>query len=889
MQTVDATAGFHALTVRESAEHLGTDPSGGLTASQVRDRAGRYGPNALEPPPGHGVLWRLVSQVRDPLVYVLLVAGVVTAVFGGYPDAAVIAGVVVLNAVIGYVQESRARRALDALARMVRTHATVVRDGLAARVPAEDLVPGDVLELAAGDQVPADVRIVEAHLFEVDESALTGESLPVAKTTGELPPATALADRVNTAHSGTMVTRGSARALVTATGAATQLGAVQRMVATAGPVATPLTRKLAGFSKQLSVGIVVIAVLTFAVGLVRGTGVAEMFTAAVALAVGAIPEGLPAAVSIVLAIGVVRMSRRRSVVRNLPAVETLGGTTVICTDKTGTLTLNRMTVTAVAAGGRTVDAGNLPDDPAVRECLTAGVVCNEAALSRVDGLWSAQGDPTETALVPAAERAGLDPAELRARHPRVDLVPFEPERRLMATAHAGGVGYAKGAVEEILARCDRELRADGSTGPLDAAAAHRLQREFAERGLRVLAFARFRSGEEPLAVLVDRGGWTFLGLQAMQDPPRPEVAGAIAACHSAGIAVKMITGDHAGTARAIGRAVGLADEPVVLTGAGLDELTDGELPAAAARTTVFARVSPGQKLRLVKAFQGAGHIVAITGDGVNDAPALRRADIGVAMGRGGTDAARDAADMVLTDDDFAAIESAVEEGRGVFDNLRKFLAWTLPTNIGEGMVILAAVLLGATLPIVPVQILWINMTTAVFLGLTLAFEPKEPGLMTRPPRPPDRPLFTPALFRRVGLISLLLVVAAFAAYRWELGGGASVAQARTVAINLFVAVQIGYLFSCRSLEHPVVRAWPRGNRMLAVGIGITVGLQVLFTYLPAMNTIFHTAPIGAGAWLRILAAAVLAFAVVEADKLLWIRLRRYTAGTPGTRRRPNRR
>ncbi|WP_236794263.1 HAD-IC family P-type ATPase [Amycolatopsis sp. GM8] len=874
-QATDEPTGFHSVPAEVAAARLGTDPATGLTAAQAKERLDQYGPNRLEAARGPGVLRRLVAQIRDPLVYVLLAAGVVTAVFGGYLDATVIAGVVVLNAAIGYVQESRAQRALDALARMVRAEATVVRDHLAVRLPAEDLVPGDVVELTAGDQVPADVRLVETHLLEVDESALTGESLPVGKQTGELPDGTSLADRVNMAYSGTMVTRGSARALVTATGAGTQLGAIHRMVATAGTVTTPLTRKLAGFSQQLSIGIVLIAAIAFAIGVLRGTGIPEMFTAAVALAVGAIPEGLPAAVSIVLAIGVVRMSRRRSVVRHLPAVETLGSTTVICTDKTGTLTRNRMTVTAISAAGRTVEASTLPleIDEALRECARAGVLCSEAGLSFVDGHWTGQGDPTETALIPVAELAGLDPGALRAECPRVDLLPFESERRLMATAHPGGVAYAKGAVEEILARCDRELRADGSTGPLDAERAHRVQQEIAGQGLRVLAFARFRH-DVSLAEEIDEGGWILLGFQALQDPPRPEALTAIAACRSAGIAVKMITGDHADTARAIGRAVGLAEEPVVVTGAELDELDDDRLAETADRTTVFARVSPGQKLRLVKAFQAGGQIVAMTGDGVNDAPALRRADIGVAMGRGGTDAARHAADMVLTDDDFAAIESAVEEGRGVFDNLRKFLAWTLPTNIGEGMVILVAIVLGATLPIVPVQILWINMTTAVFLGLTLAFEPKEPGIMRRAPRPPGRPLFTPDLMRRTGLISLLLVVAAFAAYQWELDAGASVAAARTVAIDLFVCVQIGYLVSCRSLDRPVLRAWPRGNRMFAAGIGITVALQLLFTYLPGMNTIFHTAPIGAGAWLRILGATVLAFLLVEVDKLVWSRIRR---------------
>ena len=876
--TAGRVVAFHAEPVEAVAATLGTEPSRGLTGTEAEERRARFGSNALHEHSGPGRLRRMLSQFQDPLVYVLLAAGVVTAAFGGYLDASVIAGVVVLNAVIGYVQESRAQRALDALARMVRTEATVVRHGIASRVPAEELVPGDVVQLAAGDRVPADMRIAEAHLLEVDESALTGESVPVPKSVPEVPQETPLADRVDMAYSGTMVTRGTGRALVTATGDGTQLGSIQRMVATTGTVVTPLTRKLAGFSRQLSIGILAIAGFAFAVGVIRGTPVADMFTAAVALAVGAIPEGLPAAVSIVLAIGVVRMSRRHAVMRNLPAVETLGGTTVICTDKTGTLTQNRMTVTTISAGGRTVDVRALPDltDPALRECALAGVLCSEAELSVVDGQWIGHGDPTETALVPVAELAGLDPGAARAEMSRVDFLPFESERRLMLSVHQAPrlVAYAKGAFEDILARCETELTSDGGVRPLDVGAAHRLQTSFAEQGLRVLAFARFEPNGDSLSREVDRRGWTLLGLQAMHDPPRPEVIDAVAACRSAGIAVKMITGDHADTARAIAKSVGLAETPAVLTGAELDLLDDDRLAEVTAATTVFARVSPGQKLRLVEAFQRHGHIVAMTGDGVNDAPALRRADIGVAMGRAGTDAARQAADMVLADDNFASIESAVEEGRGVFDNLRKFLAWTLPTNIGEGMVILVAVVLGFTLPIVPVQILWINMITAVFLGLTMAFEPKELGIMRRPPRPPDRPLFTPNLLRRVGLISALLVVAAFAGYNWELAGGASIAQARTVAINIFVCVQIAYLLNCRSLDTPVLRSWPGGNRMLAVGIGITVALQLLLTYLPAMNTLFHTAPISAAAWLRITGAALLAFAVAEADKLLWAAFRR---------------
>ena len=850
----------HALSTTDIQARWDVDPARGLSAAQVAERARRYGRNVIEHAGGPGWLRRVLVQFHNPLIYVLLAAGAVTAAFGEFVDAGVIAGVVLLNAVIGYVQESRAQRALDALSRMVPAEATVVRGGDARRVPAADLVPGDVVLIAGGDQVPADARLVDVRAFEADESVLTGESLPVVKTTGALPADTGLADRTNVVHAGTLATRGSARAVVVATGATTQLGAIERLVAGTEAVTTPLTRKLAGFAGKLSAVIVVVAAVVFVVGLLRGMPVAEAFTAVVALAVGAIPEGLPAAVSIVLAIGVVRMARRKAVVRHLPAVETLGGTTVICTDKTGTLTTNRMTVTTVVTGDRAVP----PEAAGREECLVAGVLCNDAALRREDGGWVADGDPTETALVVAAQAAGLDPGELHDTHPRVDVLPFESERRLMATVHRRGdgslVGYVKGAVEEVLARCDG----------VDHAAVLRRQHELAASGLRVLAFARFTPSSGDLVAQVDSPHATFLGLQGMQDPPREQAVRAVAACRTAGVRVKMITGDHAETARAIAAAVGIVDsaaDATVLTGAELTRLDISE----AAEADVFARVSPEQKLDLVHALQDRGHVVAMTGDGVNDAPALRRADIGVAMGAGGTDAARGAADMVLLDDDFATIEAAVEEGRGVFDNLRRFIAWTVPTNIGEGMVILVAVLLGATLPIVPVQILWINMTTAVFLGLTMAFEPKVAGIMHRPPRPPDRPLLTSTLVWQIGFVSVLLVVAAFLSYHWEITGGGSVAQARTTAVNVFVCVQIAYLFSCRAPDRVLFTAHPGRNPMLGLGIGLTVGLQLVFTYTPAMNTLFGTAPIGVDAWLRAIGAAAAAFVLVEAAKVVWRR------------------
>ncbi|WP_051060458.1 cation-translocating P-type ATPase [Nocardiopsis baichengensis] len=864
MATPDTTSGTplharaHALSGAEVAEALAADRERGLTRDEAARRLAAFGANALPRTEGTGRLMRLLRQFHSPLVYVLLVAAAVTLAMGHFVDAGVISGVVVLNAAIGYVQEARAQRALDALARMVRVEAVAVRDGAARRLPAQDLVPGDLVVLQAGDRVPADLRIVGAEELETDESALTGESAPVAKSAEPVAPRTLLADRTAMAYSGTVTTRGTGRGIVVATGADTEVGAIDRLVGSADRHPTPLTRRLGVFSRRLTAVIVALAALTFAVGTLYGEAPDRMFTAAVALAVGAIPEGLPAAITIVLAIGAVRMARRNAVVRTLTAAETLGGTTVICTDKTGTLTTNEMTVVRVLAEGA-----------AARACLLAGVLCSDAAPTGPDGR-RAVGDPTETALLAAAQAQGLVPAQEAARAPRVGALPFTSERKLMATAHRGAdgrlAGYVKGAPERVLVLCSRALGPDGREGALDAEGAEQVRRtaaEWAGQGLRVLAFARF-APERAGAVREDDlpGRLTLLGLQAMHDPPRPEAIEAVRACRAAGIGVRMLTGDHGATARAIADRFGIGGE--VLVGDGIDAADEESL----ARAGVFARVSPEQKLRLVRLLQRRGEVVAMTGDGVNDAPALRQADIGVAMGRVGTDAAKEAADMVLADDDFATIEAAVEQGRGVFDNLRRFLAWTLPTNIGEGLVVMAAVLAGAVLPILPVQILWINMTTAGFLGLTLAFEPRSPETMRRPPRRPRAPVLSRDLVRRIVLVSLILVAGAFGVFHHALAGGAPVEEARTAAVNVFVVVEAAYLISCRSLE----RLLPHGpNRWVWAGITVMAVLQLLFTYTPVMNALFHTAPVAGSTWALVLAVGAAAYAAVETDKALWRR------------------
>jgi cation-transporting ATPase F len=903
------TEAHHGLAAHEVVLLLETDPGSGLGEAEAGRRRERYGPNVLPRAGRAGPLVRVARQVNNPLVYVLVAAGALALALGERVDAAVIFAVVVANTLVGYVQEAKAESALEALRAMTHTPVTVVRDGRARTVVSEDLVPGDLVLVEAGDKVAADLRLVREAGLRADESALTGESVPVDKDEVVLPADTAVADRRNMLYSGTLVTGGTGAGITVATGAQTELGEIHRLVSGTEALATPLTRKLAWFSKVLTVVILALAAVTFVIGVARGESVTGMVTAAIALAVGAIPEGLPAAVTVTLAIGVARMARRRAVIRRLPAVETLGSTTVICSDKTGTLTQNQMTVRAVrtpdrryevtgsgyAAEGEIVDAAGRPAglaaDQALRWCVLAGAACNDATLHYRDGQAELTGDPTEAALLVLAGKAGLDPAGIAAAFPRIAAVPFASQRRYMATMHehrdAGRAGprlvvFAKGAAERIVGLCRHQMAADGSLRPLDDGAVRRAADELASAGMRVLATAvgwtdsAARFGEETAAGTGSAGGrlagtLVFTGLQAMIDPPRPAAAAAVRTAQQAGVAVKMITGDHAATAAAIAGSLGMLAQQrdgQVLTGAGLAALPPGQYPDAVARAVVFARVSPEQKLRLVEALQSRGEVVAMTGDGVNDAPALRRADIGVAMGRAGTEVAKEAADMVVTDDDFATIEAAVEEGRGVFDNLTKFIVWTLPTQMGEGLVILAAILAGAALPILPTQILWINMTTAVALGLMLAFEPKEEGIMARPPRDPARPLLTPALIWRILLVSALLVGGAWWLFQWETTNGATLAEARTAALNLFVMVELFYLFSCRSLTHSMWRAGLFSNHWILAGITIQIAGQLAITYLPAMTHLFQTAPITPAAWLRILALALAASLIVAIDKRL---------------------
>ncbi len=781
------------MSSEEALSSLTTDSERGLSEAEARRRFERDGPNRFTKRRGKSLFRRLLAQFTEPLVLILIVAAVVSGALGDIPDAVVIAIVVIVNAVIGFFQEQRAENAIALLDRLVVTEATVVRDGTKRRIASQELTNGDIVFLQSGDAVPADLRLVSVRDLQVDESALTGESLPSAKSPKTLSIETGVGDRDNMAFAGTSVTYGTAQGVVVAIGDGTETGKIASLIEATKELRTPLTRRIAALSKIL-VGVVLgVSALLFILEAVRGADFERTFNGVVAFAVGAVPEGLPAAVTVLLAVGVSQMAKRRALIRKLPAVETLGCTTVVCTDKTGTLTENQMTVrevwtfggevsvTGVGYGeegtlerkGEPVDAARIP---ALLECIRAGALANDTRIVRAHET-KIEGDPTEAALLVLAAKAGLEDGTMS--FPRRDEIPFESQHRFMATLHehpaGGGVLYVKGSAEVLIERSIDALDLEGPLENVQREAVHRSVRELAARGLRVLCVARRRFSEMPSTIShADVCELTFLGLVGMIDPPRAEAKRAIAACHRAGIRVKMITGDHAITASAIAAELGLRGEREAdgtlraLTGAHIERMSSEELSEIAENVAVFARVAPEQKLLLVRALQERGHIVAMTGDGVNDAPALKQADLGVAMGRGGTDVARSASAMILTDDNFATIEAAVEEGRGVYDNLVKFITWTLPTNGGEGMVLLLAMTMGTVLPILPVQILWINMGTAILLGTSLVFEPKEPGIMSRPPRPPSEPLLSLGLGIRTLVVSALMAASAFGFFGWSL-------------------------------------------------------------------------------------------------------------------------
>ncbi len=892
----------HHLEHTEVFKLLEVDPQQGLSDAQVASRREKHGLNQLTARGRRSEWVRFLMQFHAPLVYILLVATLVTAAMGEWVDAAVIFGVVLVNAIIGFFQESKAEKSIEALSRSVKTMAMVRRGGQKVEVASEELVPGDVVLLQSGDRVPADLRLTQVKDLQVDESMLTGESVPVAKQSKVVAQETILADRKNQGFAGSLVTYGQAEGVVWAIGDRTEMGRVATLIHEAVNLSTPLTRKIEEFSKVILVGILALAALAFAIGILRGNTAGEMFIAAVAIAVGAIPEGLPAAVTITLAVGVTRMARRRAIIRKLPAVETLGSTTVICSDKTGTLTENQMTVRQVFAGGlryeitgtgfepkgqieREGAAADVHANVALADTLRAGLLCNDSQLRREGTRHMAQGDPTEVALIVAAAKAELSGETEKEQRPRLDVIPFESQHQFMATLHGveaqkHRVIYKKGAVERILERCTTMLDASGNEQPLDADAIRKESDAMASGGLRVLGLARRHVEESHGELHHDhvKTGMTFLGLQGMIDPPREQARDAVAKCQQAGMLVKMITGDHVLTAKSIAQQLGLrggdgAEEVVAVTGHDLKQCDDEQLADIAQRAAVFARVSPEEKFRLVKALQSRGHVVAMTGDGVNDAPALKQADIGIAMGITGTEVAKSAADMILTDDNFATIEAAVEEGRGVFDNLTKFILWTLPTNIAEASILIAAIFVGIALPALPVHLLWINMMTAIFLGTVLVLEPKEGDLMQRQPRDPKTPILTYPLFMRTGLVSLTILIGAFWLFYWELEvRGLPLNEARTIVVNVIVVTEMFYMLNCRSLTHSMWAIGVFSNKWVFVGIGCMVVAQLAFTYLPVMNKLFHTAPISGEAWLHILAVGVIAYSVVGFEK--WVRFNR---------------
>lgn len=887
-----AKAVWHATEASAVIDALNTSREG-LAQSDADKRLARYGPNTLRSPPRRSALLRFLRQFHNVLIYVLLAAAAITALLSHWIDTAVILGVVLINAIIGFIQEGKAEQALNAIRGMLTLHAQVLRDGTRRDLPAECLVPGDIVFVSSGDKVPADLRLLEMRNLRIDEALLTGESMPVEKQTAPVPEDSMLGDRFSIAYSGTLVTNGQGIGVVVATGAATEIGRISAVLGQVQELTTPLLKKVAEFGRWLTWTILTASCLLFAFGTqVRGYSAREMFLAAVGLAVAAIPEGLPAIMTITLAISVQRMARRRAIIRRLPAAEALGSVTVICSDKTGTLTKNEMTVQQIITADalfKVSGAGYAPHggfalngretDPAEHRVLTeigrAALLCNDATLNNQDGQWQLVGDPTEGALITLALKAGLDRDFESEALPRTDAIPFESEHRFMATLHHdhSGHGYVflKGAPERVLELCRTQHEA-GQERPLKLAWWSECMESAAASGMRLLAIAMRLEPDHQLELDfsdVTSGGFSLLAILGITDPPREEAIRAVAACRSAGINVKMITGDHAATATAIGQQLQFSDRILTVTGATLDAMDDLQLRDLVTHTHVFARTSPEHKLRLVKALQAQGEVVAMTGDGVNDAPALKRANVGVAMGCKGTEAAKEAAEIVLADDNFASIVAAVEEGRTAYDNIRKAIMFILPTNGGEAGMVLIAILLGITLPITPAQILWVNMITAVTLSLAIASEQGDADIMRRPPRDPKEPLLSRFLVWRILLVSVLLIAGSLGLFLWEIGHSADLETARTVAVNALVMGEIMYLFNCRHMTASALN-WEGaiGNRYVLWAIGILVSFQALFTYWPVMQTMFGTAWLGAASWARIFLFGLTLMLLIEAEKVL---------------------
>ena len=894
---------WHAMSAQAALDRLASQREG-LAPDEVLRRLEQHGPNEL-PEAARQPAWRrLLRQFNNALILFLLAAAALAGALGHWVDAVVIIGVVLVNAIVGFVQEGKAEQAMGALRAMLAPSARVMRGGRRETVSVASLVPGDVVLLEAGDRVPADLRLLRVRGMLVDEAILTGESVASVKTADEVAALAALGDRECMAYSGTLVAAGQGLALVVATATHTEIGRISDLLGSVQPLTTPLLRQINQFGRRFTVLSVLVAAAIFvlAVGL-RGMDWVEALMVVVAIAVALVPEGLPAVITITLAIGVQRMAARHAIVRRLPAVETLGATTVICSDKTGTLTRNEMTACRVVVEGVTLPVGGSGYAPVgafdlppgsdalpvhARQLIEAGLLCNDAHLRlHAPNDWRVEGDPMEGALVALAMKAGLDPEALRAGHPRADEIPFDAQHRFMATLHrrAGGGAelFVKGAPERLLAMSSSQADATGSVRALDTAHWQLAIDLAASAGERVLGFAMRPLDTSAAQLDFDAvQDLVFLGVVGFIDPPRAEALVAVADCHSAGIAVKMITGDHAATA-AIAVQLGLANEPVVATGQDVDAADDEQLRQLVGRVQVFARTNPEHKLRVVRALQAEGEVVAMTGDGVNDAPSLKQSDVGIAMGNKGTDAAREAAQIVLADDNFASIVAAVSEGRTVYDNIRKVIAWTLPTNGGEVLAIVTAMALGLALPMTAPQILWVNMILTISLGLVLAFEPAEPGVMQRPPRRPSAPLLSPFMVWRIVFVSLLFTAGIFGVLAWAAHRGAGTELTRTMVVNALCVLEIFYLFNVRYL-HMRSFTWrgARGTPAVWWAVSGVVLAQLAFTYLPWMQAVFDTRPVSLVDGLLIIGIGLVTMLVLEIEKGLLRRWRVFDELGPGT-------
>lgn len=882
LQTTD----WHALSPDQSLARAESRIDG-ISSAEAQRRLEDWGPNSLPEPVRIGPLRRFLAQFNSGLIYFLLAAALASFMLGHVIDGAVIGSVILVNAIVGFVQEGKAEQALRAIGHLISRQAMVKRDGQRTSVSADELVPGDIVLLEAGQKVPADARIVRARAMSVDEALLTGESLTADKSSAAVAAETPLGDRSSMVFSGTLVKTGQATAVVTATGRATEIGKIGGMLQEVTELSTPLLRQINRFATRFTRVMLVGSILLFAFLVwMRQFEWSEALIMVVALAVGLIPEGLPAVITITLAIGVRRMAVRHALIRKLPAVETLGAVSVICTDKTGTLTRNEMMVREVFAGNAQVQVGGSgyapegelagtqggPDETriAVRELALCGLLCGDARLEQGESGWWVEGDPMEGALIAFAMKAGLDPSHERREWPRLDEIPFDAMHRYMATLHqspeGGHVVFIKGAPEAVLRMIgDPAVSKEWGERISGAAAA----------GERLLGFATKRVDDSVNALAPDllKTGVEPLGLAGFIDPPREEAQDAVAECRRAGIEIKMITGDHAATALAIARQLRLADEPKAMTGTEIERLGEEDLLDAVEEISVFARASPEHKLRIVRALQARGHIVAMTGDGVNDAPSLKQADVGTAMGQKGSEASREAAKMVLLDDNFASIVAAVHEGRTVYDNIRKVIAWTLPTNGGESVIVLLAILMGFTLPMTATQILWINLVTDSALGLALAFEPSERGVMERPPRRANAALLSAFMLWRVLLVSFLFAAISLGIFFTALDTGRSVETARTMVVNMLVGAGIFYLFNVRYLRAgSITLRGALGTKAVLLAVGAVVSAQLIFTYLPLMNRIFASRPLSISELALILFSAVMLMLLLEGEKLLMRRL-----------------